>query len=553
MTVAASIVLALFITLANYGIWQHPELPEVRSVLFVRLYKLLLILAIMTGSFFCTYCILLYTVYHTDSFTVLTAPVYRSGASKFLYFLIPFCVTAAVYLAIYFCCYWPGLMSLDSIDQVDQIFTGRFSNHQPFYHTMILGAFLNAGLSIFGNINYAVALYVTVQILFMAVTAGYVTMSMAELAMPKWMIATATLWYALMPYHIMYSFTVWKDVYFSAFITIMIILLIKIAREGGNFGRYLAFTIFSILICLIRSNGLFAYVFVFLGVLILLRKRRGLLFIMPAVTILAFVLKHNVLNSLGVIQPDTVESLSIPLQQISRVIKDDGNIAQDDMQFLSKIIDPSTIKEVYNPDISDPVKNAIRDLGDQDYLKDNLGQFFTVYLRTVIRNPMTVVTAWVDSTCGYWNSGYNYWVWFWDIEENNYGITRTVASEGMQLVMDEYLWMFYNTRIFQVFTAIGMFVWIVLVLFAKNIATANRAGIIAIIPILAVLLSLLVSSPVYAEFRYMYPLFTALPMLFAVTCAGASDGKNSEDGEDCPGDANGADDKQPAQPDETGE
>lgn len=517
LVILASVVSAVFITLANYGIWQHPELPEIRSSLFVRLYKLLLILLIVAGSFVCTLCILLYTVYQKDSFA-LTDMVDRP--KKFLYFVIPFCVIAIIYLTVYFCCYWPAIMSPDSIDQVNQIFTGSYSNHQPFYHTMILSFFLRTGLMMFGSINSAVAFYAIFQVLFMAATFGYVTYNMAKLSMPKWMIVTATVWYALMPYHIMYSFTVWKDVYFGAFVAILIILLINIAKGGGTAGEYVALTIFSVLICLIRSNGLFAYIFVFAGVLLLLRKHKKLLVIMPAVIISAFILKHTVLGALNVVQPDTVESLSIPLQQISRVIVDGGNIADEDMQFMSQIMDVSSMKDIYDADISDPVKNAIRDFGNQDYLKDNMGRFIKLYFRTVIHNPMTAVIAWVDSTCGYWNSGYNYWVWYWDIEENGYGIERSIASEGMLHAMDEYLWMYYNTSVFQIFTAIGMFVWIVLILFAKNISTGNTTGIIAIIPILAILLSLLVSSPVYSEFRYMYPLFTSLPILFAVTCSG---------------------------------
>ena len=520
LVLAASLISAIFITLANYDIWQHPELPEDCTVLFSRLVKLMLIFFIMAGTFTCTLCILVYTIFVEKAFTVLTVQVDRRRLT--LSFLIPFCLISLIYLTVYFSSYFPGLMSLDSIDQVRQIYTGTYSNHQPFYHTMILGAFIRAGLMIFGDINRAVMLYVVFQILFMAASFAYVTYNIASLGMPRWMIRLAAAWYALMPFHIMFSFTVWKDVFFGAFVTILIILLIRIERDMAGFWTYVAFALFSVLICLIRSNGLFAYVFVFAGVVLLMRKHRSLLVMMPLVIVLSFVLKHNVLSSLNVVQPDTVESLSIPLQQISRVIAEGGYMTPEDEAFLSNIIDVSSIKDIYDPDISDPIKNAIRDFGNEEYLTKNMGSFAQVYLRTVIHNPSLCVFAWVDSTCGYWNSGYNYWVWFWDVEENDLGISRTVFSPGVLRFMDRYLWLFYNVRAFQLFTAIGMFVWIVLVLFVRSIAKKNRAGIIAAVPILATLLSLLVSSPVYAEFRYMYPLFTALPILFAITFKGGT-------------------------------
>ena len=193
-------------------------------------------------------------------------------------------------------------------------------------------------------------------------------------------------------------------------------------------------------------------------------------------------------------------------------------MSDEDRKLLSNIIDVSSIKETYDPDISDPIKNAIRDFGNQDYLSQNMAKFGGLYLRGLIHNPMKYIEAWVDSTCGYWNGGYNYWIWFWDVEDNPYGISRSVASPAMLRVMDEYLWLFYNNRLFQIFGAIGLFVWIVVIAFARCVSTSNRTGIIAIVPILAIILSLVVSSPVYAEFRYMYAMFCALPILLAITC-----------------------------------
>ena len=79
--------------------------------------------------------------------------------------------------------------------------------------------------------------------------------------------------------------------------------------------------------------------------------------------------------------------------------------------------------------------------------------------------------------------------------------------------MDEYLWLFYNNRILQIFTSIGLHVWIVLTYFAGYVSRKCRTGIVASVTILAIVLSLLVSSPVYSEFRYMYAMFCVMPIL----------------------------------------
>ena len=511
----ASAVAALFILLASYGIWLHPTLPDVRSSLFVRLYKLILILVIFAGSYICAHSIITYVCAAKDSFSYNEAPERKRA---WLFFLIPLALFLLIYLTIWYCCYYPGLMSLDTMDQIAQVFSGQYSNHQPFYHTLLIGVFVRAGLALFGTMNAAVALYVVVQILFMAITFAFTVYNLAKMRLPLSALVISTVWYAVMPFHIMFSFTVWKDVYFGAFVTLLIIFFIRLMNGmGSRIANLVGFSLCGPAICLLRSNGLFAYVFVLLAVLLLARKHKELLIIMTVTIVAAFVLKHNVLKALNVTQPDTVESLSIPLQQVARVVADDGVMSDEDIELLAQIIDVSAIKDNYDPNISDPIKNMIRDYGNQSYLSENMGLYGALYMRTLAKNPMTYVAAWVDSTCGYWNSGYNYWVWFWDVENNDFGISRQIASDGMLRFMDEYLWLYYNTGIFGLFTAIGLFVWIVMLAFAKCIATGNRTGMISIVPILAIWLSLLISSPVFAEFRYMYALFCALPILLGVS------------------------------------
>ncbi len=516
---AFSVITAILITLGNYEMWYRPELPDVRSALFVRIYKALVIAVLMSGSFVCAQNILRYALYPPEEDDK------ASGALQvkrpYLFFIIPFAIFMCIYLTVFFSCYYPGLLSLDSMDQVAQVFTGQYSNHQPFYHTMIIQGFLRAGLAMFSDINRAVGFYSVFQVTVMCATFAFVVFNMAKIGAPKWGLVTATVYYALMPFHIMFSYTMWKDVYFGASVCLLIVFFIRLIRGIGNrYASLIGFALCGVVTCLIRSNGLFAYIFVFAACILFIRKDKAVLIVMAVTIVAAFVCKHAVLSGLGVIQPDTVESLSIPLQQVARVVADGGVITDSDREIMEQIIDVDAIKDNYDPIISDPIKNMIRDYGNQDYLKNNKAEYALLYLRVIARNPAPAVFAWVDSTCGYWNSGYNYWVWYWDVESNQYGIERTITSPGVLRFMDEYLWMFYNSRILQLFTSIGLFVWAVVFMFARCIAKDNRAGLIAIMPILAILVTLLISSPVFAEFRYMYSMYTSLPALIAVTFIG---------------------------------
>ncbi len=524
--VIISLVFAAFITLANHDLFMHPVMPDIRSPLFVRLCKAGIILVLMAGSFSSVINILIYTVYDKQSFKI--AGRSEDVRRAYLYFIIPFAVISVLCLCVFNSCYYPGLLSIDSIDQVSQVFTGEYSNHQPFYHTMIIQLFIRLGQSLFNDINAGIAMYSTVQILFMSFTFSFVIYTMAKLRLPLWTEVIAFIWYALMPFNIMYSFTVWKDVYFGAFMTLLVVFFIRTVNGIGNrYVNLVGFALCGPVICLIRSNGLFAYVFAFLAALLLLKKDRVFLIIMPATVVLAFVLKHSVLSAVKVTQPDTVESLNIPLQQVARVFADGGNVAPEDMDMLAQIMDVDAIADAYDPVISDPIKALIRDYGNMDFLAENKGEYALVYLRIFARNPLTYVIAWVDSTRGFWNSGYNYWVWYWDVESNPYGIVRTIRSDNMLRFMDEYLWLFYNNRILQLFTAIGLFTWIFLTTLIRNCYSGSKCGIIAMAPVTGVLISLLISSPVFSEFRYVYSMFCLLPFIVFVTFARKTEGDGS--------------------------
>ena len=98
--------------------------------------------------------------------------------------------------------------------------------------------------------------------------------------------------------------------------------------------------------------------------------------------------------------------------------------------------------------------------------------------------------------------------------------------------MDEYLWLYYNNNILQVFTSIGLFVWILFLLLAVSIFSGNRTATISTVPIFAIILSLLISSPVFSEFRYMYAMFCSLPIIIAITLSRSAVCKREEADED---------------------
>ena len=156
----------------------------------------------------------------------------ETGAWKV--FLIAFACIAAVDLLYLFFCYYPGIISADSVAQIDQTLSGNYTNHHPFWHTMIINLCLKAGMLLFNDINSACALYCVFQIFSMAAVFAFLVMTMYQAGIRRgWLIATV-LGYMLLPYHVLFSFSMWKDILFGGAVALFGCSLYRMIRGIGS-------------------------------------------------------------------------------------------------------------------------------------------------------------------------------------------------------------------------------------------------------------------------------------------------------------------------------
>ena len=84
--------------------------------------------------------------------------------TNIVYFLITWAVIFLVYFITWYLTNYPGNMTGDTLSQIKQIYSGKYSNHHPYYHTLIIKLFFDFGYALFGNVNDAIAFYVLIQI-----------------------------------------------------------------------------------------------------------------------------------------------------------------------------------------------------------------------------------------------------------------------------------------------------------------------------------------------------------------------------------------------------
>lgn len=222
------------------------------------------------------------------------------------------------------------------------------------------------------------------------------------------------------------------------------------------------------------------------------------------------------LQVLNVEQTERVESLSIPIQQISRVLADGKQISEEQRDLIAQVVDPEQAAEAYLPFISDPVKLLIVEAGRDGYLSEHLGEYGRLWLQLGLAYPLEYLKAWADQTKGYWNGGYEYWVWtdigsVSNVHENQLGITGDHSVGALLPLWERYSQAFTSNSFLNPLVSIGLAVWLYLAVAGYAVARRKRTGL-ALVPVIAVLATLLIATPVAYEFRYAYAVFATLPV-----------------------------------------
>ncbi len=521
---------------ANYSIWTEPDFPDEIGVSIRFVHNMVTVASIFLSGYFQAFHILKFICSSMD----LPAVFGRAQASAgrklkpTTVFLITFTLISAIDIAVLFTCRYPGVVTADSLTQIKMFMEGWYNNHHPFFHTQLIRLFVNLGLLMFHDLNAGISLYCVFQILFMAAVFAAAVMTLFEAFHIRWLTIASALFFALMPFHIHYSFSVWKDVMFGGFVLLFTVFLFRNGRGiGRKIPNFVFLLIASLGVCLFRSNGYVMFLIVSATYLILFWKKifvkeksteRSCAVIFAVSLLISFLLKHPFLAALDIPQPDTVEMLSIPLQQIARTFSEYDDFSEEDLSLIDNVVSKNRMIEVYYPIYSDPEKDLIRHEGNQNYIKENKAEFALLYIRLGLKHPDTYLKAWIDQTRGYWNSGYDYWRWIDAADyEEGYDIYRTVNSDFVKRHFEEYLWIFQNNPVLVLLLCIGLYVWADWLVFYLSAVRNDRLGVVLSMSVIALVFTLQISTPVYSEFRYVYSVFCTVPFLIPAVILGAPD------------------------------
>ena len=292
--------------------------------------------------------------------------------------------------------YWPGILTSDSYDQLNQIHLGDFYNWHPFFHTFIEMLCLKIW-----NTPGSIAFFQVLVLSFLWTIICRYTRKDNNFKFLLFQVFI-TLLMSLNPMNSINAITLWKDTLFCYSI-LGVTFIIHILIDKGykiKFSLCIWLAISLALMASIRYNGMYIlYVLIIPLIIILFKKdKKSKNYLKLPILVIVFV---GIINSLNIIYKvkDNQKSAtdSKVMQLMAYYIKED-KLDDKDIAVIEKFVDPQALADAYNPYFSDPIYMVINGTNIKDYISD----IYVMLFKYSFKNPDLLLNYAFKSTSIVW-------------------------------------------------------------------------------------------------------------------------------------------------------
>ena len=432
---------------------------------------------------------------------------------------------------------FPGMYTVDSVSEMEYGLSNAtsFKNHHPVFHIFIIYGCISLG-KLLGGAYIGIAIYSILQMVFVSFSFSYVLKYMAKKNVNIVFRILTLIFFIIYPSFGPYSITMWKDVPFGIILVLFTIQVIEMVTNKEYFKKkrnIVSFIIISIFTILFRNNGLYVVLITLATLLIFLRGNRKKVALMLLVVILFNILwKGPIFKLLNVTDGPIREMMSIPVQQIARTVKyRRSELTEEEKTKIQKYIDMDLeeMSESYYPLISDNIKDHF----NNEEFNNNKLDFISLWISLFFKYPVEYIEAFLDNSYGYWYPQANNGIiptWY------NYDESKNILQYEKKPVLnlkflDEYYGDLNNRDIpiISMGISIGFVFWMMILFIGYIVYTKKYKLMLTYIPIFSLWLTT-IASPVYCEYRYIFGMFTCIPLLTILTISIANREKDNKEG-----------------------
>lgn len=275
--------------------------------------------------------------------------------------------------------------------------------------------------------------------------------------------------------------------------------------------------ILSVLASFLHNRVIYLVIVCFIILLLIYREKWKRLFPLFLGTAIAVLLIQGPGYSvLGIKGSNFSEAVGVQLQQVACVVANGGEINREQEEFLEQILPLETIREAYTPTSVDYLKGA--DGFDHDFLNAHKAEFIQLWMGLLPSNSGSYLYAWAMNTRGYW--GFSIWIEPFAItwEDDSLGVYQTnivknLTGLDLAYLSNGILVHMGKIPIIRRLFDIGALAWLTVFCFIRQMKQRRYRMLISLFPLLAVWITLLITTPVFREVRYMFIFHLALPVV----------------------------------------
>ncbi len=414
--------------------------------------------------------------------------------------------------------FYPAVFMGDTPTQFPQAMglTG-LTNHHPVAHTLLLSLFGHIGQWI-QNDNFGIFLYCLTQMTVLFLVIAYLMRTLVQLKVNRIFSVSLLVYYCIHPRISPYLFIVIKDILYTSFLVLFYLLFFRLLRNGENKRKrdYVLFGISAAGMILMRNDGQYILLLTLLLALFYRPFRKAAVLGLGVVATVFLGLNAVLFPLLDVEPGSPREMLSVPFQQTARCVRDVGDeLTKDQIAAIDGVLDYDTIGEVYDPDLSDPVKSTFH--GD----KQSFLSYMKAWLEMLFQYPDIYIQATMN----------NYYIYFYPGEERfdyfGHGWGQTKMEQvndlcGTDFFMPESLSSLRDNAVLlreRIFTLPGLsilntpalYTWAAILFLVYSLRKKSFVSFLYGMPMLVQLLIFITGPTNGAYCRYEYPMLIYMP------------------------------------------
>lgn len=293
-------------------------------------------------------------------------------------FLIPFAIFS-VYLAVYN----PGILTIDSFNQLHQIATGQFTTWHPFFYTFIEMICLKIYAS---PITVGVLQILTFSTIWMIICKYHRNDNEKSDLFTIQIIITLAI--SLIPINAIYAITLWKDVLFSYSILFLCFLIkVMLDRQGKlDYWIVIPMAVSMAFIAGLRHNGIFIVIITLIALVIYLYKKdesSKMHIALPAITVILILMIAS-LNLAYDVEDTQRDALYVKTAHMLAEYDLHVDIDEADRTLIHDLIDESKLNTSYSIYYADPISW----ISNEQVFDSNAGTYLGLAFKYSIQNPM---------------------------------------------------------------------------------------------------------------------------------------------------------------------